>query len=39
MGESGVLGDPSAATPESGAAFLEEVTVALAQLIEGLETN
>jgi creatinine amidohydrolase len=39
MGESGVLGDPSAATPESGAAFLEEVTVALAQLIEGLETS
>ena len=37
MGESGVLGDPSAATAESGAAFLETVTVALARILEELE--
>jgi creatinine amidohydrolase len=37
MGESGVLGDPSAATAEAGAEFLEEVTVALAGLLERLD--
>ena len=37
LGESGVLGDPAAATADAGAAFLAEVTAALAQVIEGLE--
>jgi creatinine amidohydrolase len=37
MGETGVLGDPSAATLEAGAEFLEEVTVALAALLERLD--
>jgi creatinine amidohydrolase len=36
MGRSGVLGDPSAATVETGAAFLDEVSAVLAQLVEGL---
>ncbi len=37
MGESGVLGDPSSATTHSGAEFLEEVTAALAHVLERLE--
>jgi creatinine amidohydrolase/Fe(II)-dependent formamide hydrolase-like protein len=37
MGRSGVLGDPSAATAEAGAAFLEDVTVALARIADELD--
>ena len=37
MGESGVLGDPSAATTAAGEEFLEAVTAALARIVEGLE--
>ena len=36
MGVSGVLGDPSAATAELGAEFLEEITTALAGVIDAL---
>ena len=35
LGESGVIGDPHAASAASGAAFLEACSVALARLLEG----
>jgi creatinine amidohydrolase len=35
MGESGVLGDPRAATAEGGAAVLEDVIAALVELLDG----
>lgn len=35
MGESGVLGDPRAATADGGAAILEDVVAALARVIDG----
>jgi creatinine amidohydrolase len=39
MGESGVLGDPRAATAEGGAAVLEDVIAALAAVIDGDSTD
>lgn len=39
LGESGVIGDPHAASPASGAAFLEACSVALAELLDEIGTG